>query len=354
MVIFMIMFWKKLNPAVKSMAARVAVVSLMCVVFAAVMTGITFASNTVYIHDGSDVTLVYTTEKEPADILASQDITVGADDKLEFSGFDNSTGTITIKRAFDVTVTADGNTQTLRLAEGTVADALELAGVTLADEDLINVSPAEALHQGTEITVNRVTTRTVEKTEEIPFTVVEKKTPMLKKGATQVVTAGVAGEAVSISTETLVDGKVVKSDFIEQKQTKAPVNQEVLVGTAPKTPVSQVTPPSTLELNTSGAPGNYTKVLTGKAAAYSARKGAKTASGRYAIPGHVAVDPRIIPYGTKLYIATPDNSFVYGYAVAADTGTALREGKILVDLFFDTYEETCKFGIKTVNIYVLE
>lgn len=347
-------FWKKLTLAAKNMTVRGIVVSVLCAALAAAMTGITFASNAVYIHDGKDVTLVYTTEKDPKDILKSQNLTLGANDKLEFTGFENNTGTITIKRAFDVTVTADGETKTVSLAEGTVADALTLAGVTMADEDRINVAPTEALHAGTAIVVNRVTTRMVNKTEEVPFTTTEKKTPMLKKGTTKVVTPGVAGEVVSVSKETLVDGKVVKSEFVEKKQTKAPVNQEVLVGTAPKTPVSQVTPPSSLELTTNGVPGNYTKVLTGKAAAYSARKGAKTASGRYAIPGHVAVDPRIIPYGTKLYIATPDNSFVYGYAVAADTGTALREGKIIVDLFFNTYEETCRFGIKNVNIYVLE
>ena len=64
-------------------------------------------------------------------------------------------------------------------------------------------------------------------------------------------------------------------------------------------------------------------MFTATAVAYSARPGAGTASGRKAIPGHIAVNPNVIPYGTKLYITTPDNKVVYGYAVAADTGTAL-------------------------------
>ena len=109
-------FWKKLTLAAKNMTVRGIVVSVLCAALAAVMTGITFASNAVYIHDGKDVTLVYTTEKDPKDILKSQNLTLGANDKLEFTGFENNTGTITIKRAFDVTVTADGETKTVSLA----------------------------------------------------------------------------------------------------------------------------------------------------------------------------------------------------------------------------------------------
>ena len=90
------------------------------------------------------------------------------------------------------------------------------------------------------------------------------------------------------------------------------------------------------------------------ATAYSAGPGAWTASGRDAIPGHVAVDPDVIPYGTKLYIRTSDGSFLYGYAVAADTGVALNQGIIDVDLFFSTYEESCQFGKQLVDIYILE
>ena len=68
----------------------------------------------------------------------------------------------------------------------------------------------------------------------------------------------------------------------------------------------------------------------------------------------MAVNPNEIPYNTKLYIASPDGSFVYGYAIASDTGTALMEGLIGVDLFYDTYMESALNGVKYVNIYILE
>ena len=43
----------------------------------------------------------------------------------------------------------------------------------------------------------------------------------------------------------------------------------------------------------------------------------------------MAVDPDVIPYGTKLYITSTDGKFVYGYAVATDTGIAVQKGRSL-------------------------
>lgn len=59
----------------------------------------------------------------------------------------------------------------------------------------------------------------------------------------------------------------------------------------------------------------------------------------------VAVDPRMIPYGTYLYIED------YGYAVAADTGVAIKGYKL--DLFFNSYSEACNWGKKDVKVIIL-
>ena len=67
---------------------------------------------------------------------------------------------------------------------------------------------------------------------------------------------------------------------------------------------------------------------------YTYRRGA---SGLGLYCGTVAVNPALIPYGTKLYIASTDGRFVYGYAIATDTGTSLLNGSCLVDLYYDTY-----------------
>ncbi len=50
---------------------------------------------------------------------------------------------------------------------------------------------------------------------------------------------------------------------------------------------------------------------------------------------------------------TADGSIVYGYAVAADTGGFTKKGKIIADLFFGSYAECISFGVRNVEIYVL-
>lgn len=66
------------------------------------------------------------------------------------------------------------------------------------------------------------------------------------------------------------------------------------------------------------------------------------------------VHPGEIPYGTRMYITSADNSFVYGFAIAADTGLGLLGDVIDVDLYYDTYLESCLNGKRNVNIYLLD
>lgn len=90
-----------------------------------------------------------------------------------------------------------------------------------------------------------------------------------------------------------------------------------------------------------------------KATGYYSKTG-KGSSGLGLGYGTVAVDPDVIPYGTKLYITSTDGKFVYGYAVATDTGIAVQKGQILVDLFYETYAESVINGAIQVNVYVME
>lgn len=81
-----------------------------------------------------------------------------------------------------------------------------------------------------------------------------------------------------------------------------------------------------------------------EATAYT-HTGDRTASGLEARVGLIAVDPNVIPLGTMLYVDG------YGYAVAADTGGAIK-GK-MVDVFFDTWNECMEWGRRSVDVYIL-
>ena len=62
----------------------------------------------------------------------------------------------------------------------------------------------------------------------------------------------------------------------------------------------------------------------------------------------------MIPYGTRLYICSADGSYVYGYAIAEDTGDACMAGDIVADLYMNSEAECDSFGRQELNIYVLD
>ena len=225
------------------------------------------------------------------------------------------------------------------------ADALHMAGVSVGDEDLLNVAPGETVADGMEIVLNRVTYETVEREEEIPYPTEEKPTPTLKKGMTRLAKSGVNGVMTTTVKQKLIDGVVVEEEIISEEVTKEPVTERILVG-APGTVCSTFGCP--IELDENGNPVNYKYKVTGKATAYSSL-GRPTRLKQ----GHVAMDLSLFPRGTKLYIKTADGSFVYGYSSVGDTGTAVCDGRVLVDLFFDNYQESVLFGAKKVEVYVL-
>ncbi|WP_312644328.1 G5 domain-containing protein [Hydrogenoanaerobacterium sp.] len=332
--------------------SRIFAVGLLAALLSMTVYATSATINTVYIHDDEqdETILIHTAEDDINEILASEGITTEADDIIEFDGFENNVAEVYISRAFDVSITADGNTQTVSMVNGTVRDALKLAGVEMNNDDIINIPLSTFVEQGDEIMINRVEYRNTEVEEDIPFERVEKLTPLLRSGRSEILQSGRNGTLVKTYSERTIDGVVEEATLIAENITVRPVTQVALVGA--KVPVSDLDFGYNIVNN---APTSYKKVIEGaRATAYSAGNGAWGASGNDLFYGHVAVNPKVIPYNSKLYITSADGSFVYGYAIASDTGTALMQGIIDVDLYYETYRESQLNGVKNVNIYILE
>lgn len=77
-----------------------------------------------------------------------------------------------------------------------------------------------------------------------------------------------------------------------------------------------------------------------------------TATGTTAKVGTIAVDPQVIPLGTKVYIEGLNGAKNYGYAVAEDTGGAIKGN--IIDLYFNTHGETVIWGRQQVKVYILK
>jgi len=302
-------------------------------------------------------TVYFTFDGTVAQAIESANITIGENDIVNYGATETvSDGmVISVIRAFPVDVKAYGKTIQLEMAAGTVADALEKAGVTLGENDVISHDLAESVSSGMVIFVDEVVYSEKTVTKEIPFEETTKKSDSYAVGTTKITTKGVPGEKEITYKQKFVNGVLIDSVVVDEKVVKEPVNQVKTVGTKKVTPVKAKGEPistmGTVELDSNGVPVNYTKVISGSSTAYYG--GGTTASGRPAKVGHVAVDPNVIPYGTKLYIVATDGT-VYGYAIAADTGGFVTNGtNTVVDVYLDTYDECIQWGRRNVNIYVL-
>ena len=101
-----------------------------------------------------------------------------------------------------------------------------------------------------------------------------------------------------------------------------------------------------------GVSYRFSRTMTCLATAYSCEGYVgTTATGTVARVGAIAVDPRVIPLGTKMYVVSTDGEYVYGYCTAEDTGGLIKGYRL--DLYFDTIEECYGFGARNCLVYIL-
>lgn len=127
------------------------------------------------------------------------------------------------------------------------------------------------------------------------------------------------------------NGQEVKREVIKSEVIKEPQNKVIAMGTI--TTVSR-----------GGLSLDFREARYMVASAYT-YTGRRTATGQQPAVGMVAVDPSVIPLGTRLYIEG------YGYAVAADTGGSIRGNQL--DLFMEDRSQCLKWGRRTVKVYIL-
>ena len=258
---------------------------------------------------------------------------------------------IEVKRKFNITVIADGKTSSYVVPEGSVQDALAAAGVTVGSEDVVNPANDTAVSEGMKLTVARVTYKEVTTTQNLAYSNTNVKDSTLDKGVKKIQTAGQNGSQSVITRQKLVDGALTESEIVSTTVINEPVNQVTRVGTKKKSSAyASISADGTLT-DQNGNTVNYSKCITGRCTAYTG--GGWTSTGRAASFGLVAVNPNIIPYGSKLYICSPNGKTVYGYAIAADTGGGVMQGRIIADLYYPTSSQCKSFGVRNMKIYVL-
>ena len=340
---------------VRALRSRLFAAAALAVMTAAMVAVVTVNTHAVTVVDGDTSKVVLTLNEDPYYVLKTAGVTLGKDDVVQTAENGQRTASIEITRAFNVQINADGVSTLVAMTGGTVADALEKAQITVGEHDTLNADPAAPATEGMNLTIERVQYREHTKTEAIAYTTSIRYTNVLPKGKTQIKQAGQNGVKTLTYLDRIVDGQVVETELVGEAVTKKAVEKIVLKGTVVGTPMSKA--PFDIELDSAGQPLKYKSMISGKATAYTSDRGDSgtiCSTGMRAQVGVVAVNPKRIPYGSKLYITSPDGSYVYGYAIAGDTGGGVRKNALVADLFMDTYEECIQFGRRTMNVYILE
>ena len=342
---------KAVTAAKQAVSPRVLAFCVMVVCLVATL-GVTAANlRLTYVTDSNGARQVLVTDAaaSPAQVMHLSGIRSEEGDEVYYTAFSGNLATLNIERAFTVNIQADGQEYPVKMAFGTVADALERAGITLEADDYTEPALDQLVTAGSEITVHRVDYQDKVETQTIPYDTQYIYTSLYFRNTGRATTLqhGAEGQQTVTTREKYVDGELENSMVVDVTTTVEPTDHVIKTYGA-GAPVSPLTGPD----GTTNAPASYSQVLTGKATGYYSRTG-KGSSGLGLGYGTVAVDPSVIPYGTLLYITSTDGSFVYGYAVATDTGIAVQKGQILVDLFYETYAESVINGAIQVNVYVV-
>lgn len=294
-----------------------------------------------------------------ADALNEAGLTLNGRDsanyELDEPLFDNMR--IRVSRTKKVKITADGKTGEYQVSAETVGAALKKCGIALSDDDRLNVDRKAKLEDDMHIVVTRVEVKEVVEKEEVPYPVQYVTSDEMYEDETQVKTAGVLGEKEVTYKLSYVAGKLDKKEAVSEKVVKEPVPEVVVKGTKVREEDDSSGNHYTEGYNGTfvDADGNvvpYAKMLVGECTA-ACIPGGTTSIGLPAEYGIIAVDPDIIPYGTRMYVVSPDGSVVYGYGVAGDTGGAMLSGQVLCDLYYNTVEECSIIGRRDMVVYIL-
>jgi uncharacterized protein YabE (DUF348 family) len=295
---------------------------------------------------------VTTLKSNVTQILKANEIVLGPKDRITVS-LDSKVkdgDKIYIKKAVDVKVTVDGKELNIQTAENTVEAMLKAEKIVLNDEDKVTPLKSESLKSGLQIEITRVNTEILQEVKAIDFATEFKNSDELDKGVKKVIQEGKTGQKVITSSVVYENGKEVSRNLVSEKLKSEPVKAIIALGT-----VGVYTP-------SRGGDIRYIKKLNVRATAYTADynctgKGPDdpylgiTSTGARAKrnpDGYstVAVDPRVIPLGTKMWVDG------YGYAIAEDIGGAIKGNKI--DLYFHSSDEMWNWGARNVNIYILK
>lgn len=300
--------------------------------------GAAFAPKEITVYHGETIEKLYTSSQTVEEVLIeirleqSEDLFIvpGLETKIA-AGME-----IHIFKTENIPVYVDGKNKNISMPLIDMRYLLKRQGIFLEEADKIesNIFTEEDKY----IRVVRITSGLIERQVDVDFNTLLRPNHDLFRGERRILTPGVKGSKLQLVHVIYEDNLPVEEQVLAEEIIQQPTDQIMEFGTK-----ERIQPASRHAALTGNQ--RVVKEMVVEATAYT-HTGNTTFTGIWPYEGVVAVDPRVIPLGTKMYVEG------YGYAVAADTG-GLIKGNI-IDVFMDTHEKAVNWGRKKVKIYILE
>ena len=257
-----------------------------------------------------------------------------------------------------INIEVNGNISEVSTFTNTIAKAIKEKNINLDKDDFINIKHKDNLTENADlntklkddmyIEVIRVSKQVLSEYKDIEFETKVEEDEDLLKGETRVVQEGQNGTNKLEYNVVYHNGDLVNRSFSKEVVVKAPVDKIVKNGV--KTEKERVIASNTVVKKESSSNVKTSSTnINGKhiksvATAYSG--GGKTATGTVPKWGTIAVDPKVIPYRTKVYIPQFNKTFI-----AEDCGGAIKGNKI--DIYMNSKQECINWGRRTIDIYIV-
>lgn len=240
----------------------------------------------------------------------------------------------------------------------TVGHLLEQLGLEIMDTDILSPAADAPISDGMTIRVDSIVTRQETYTATLPREVQHCADASLPAGTSEVLVEGRDGELLCTAQITYCNGMEINREILHQTLSIAPTARIIAQGTGMPAEPEEASDMPIIEdgyiIMPTGEILTYYKTDYVTATGYThtdAGCDMTTATGTTVHYGTVAVDPRFIPYGTRMLIVSHDGERYYGIATAEDCGGAIKRDKM--DLYFPTYQECIEFGRRRCTIYFL-
>ena len=334
---------------------RIAAVILPLVFLSALLSQTAFAK-TYVITDGDQVVTYTTFATDPAEVLSRAGLTLSEEDTYTTEG----RSAITIRRANNVELWYHGEPSRVTSGGETVGALLTRLNLDVEQNDVVSHPLDAEVEDGMELRVDTVIQRQETYTTTLAHETAYCNDASIPAGEEAVLIEGQDGELLCTANVSYVNGQETAREVLSEYVSIPAVEELVAVGTGDGENTEAVDPEGMpiigdgyIQLPT-GEVLTYTRKDTIRATAYThtdAGCDMITSTGTTVRKGTVAVDPRYIPYGTRMFIVSNDGEVVYGIAVAEDCGGDIKGDRM--DLYYPTFYECMEFGRRVCTIYFL-